>query len=128
MTTGADLAAEIERLTLALNAALSERWMPSALEARWSLSESVRRNIVTILSALRASRPEPAGDAVEAVARWLQEQYGSNEDVHPCDKGKLRPHFLDEARRLLAALPRPGADEGAATRPAGDGDAAEREG
>ena len=80
----------------------------------------VRTNLSAILAALRASRPEPTADAVEAVARALCEK-SLHPRVCPCKGREFRcddEHPGVMARAALSALPRPEADEGAVPFPA----------
>jgi hypothetical protein len=226
MTTNADLADRLEALATNLDDAQAElermtvggrsRAFDIALTCRdrtqLAFAEAAKKNLPAILAALRASRPEPAGDVVEAVAqaiaqaegfyagkidgqgpgvsedakwaehwRWYLDGKGSGMSADHSNQARWermaraalaalpRPeaaslHQLPddeidamwatigetaptpELRALVAnyraagrlskaapdgetvPLPRPEADEGAATRPAGDGDAAEGEG
>jgi hypothetical protein len=105
MTADAVLAAEIERRVRELGRS------PAPTDAAISLGYYIAGQVQQLLAALRASRPEPAGDVVEAVARAIDEDTA----------GVWLPYNVSRigaarvmARAALAALPRPEADEGAA--------------
>lgn len=104
-----DLADEIERRVRDIGRS------PRPENDATSLGFWVAGQLQSLLTALRASRPEPTADAVEAVARALCEK-SLHPRVCPCKGREFRcddEHPGVMARAALSALPRPEADEGA---------------
>ena len=109
-----DLADKIERLCGAAAGAETTARQDGLIAKLYVLIEA---NLPAITAALRASRPEPAADAVEAAA--LELFLWCDDDEEWEDVGEsIRQHYRDIARRVLAlaAPPRPAVDEGAVER------------
>lgn len=110
-----DLADEIERLCGAAAGAETTARQDGLIAKLYVLIEA---NLPAITAALRASRPERAADAVEAMARamfLIPTPNPGRGSILPFAEQPtvIRNVWLERARAALSALPRPEADEGA---------------
>jgi hypothetical protein len=94
-------------------AELASKWRrtPALLAADAAaddLATFVDDNLAAILTAIRASRPEPAADAVEAVAEAIwKHQLVPFEPGWAYESEGAKKHFRDCARAALAAAQEP---------------------